>query len=38
LAADEDPLEADEQIPLEMHLPDDEASLQGGQENGEASS
>ena len=39
LTPDEDPLDGDEQIPLEMHLPEeDEAAPEEGQEGGEVNS
>jgi segregation and condensation protein B len=38
LMPEEDPLDGDEQIPLEMHLPEDEPQTEAGQESGEADS
>jgi segregation and condensation protein B len=38
LTPDEDPLDGDEQIPLEMHLPEDEPAPESGRESGEADS
>jgi hypothetical protein len=39
LTPDEDPLDGNEQIPLEMHLPDEEGSApEEGQEDGETNS
>jgi segregation and condensation protein B len=38
LAPDEDPLDGDEQIPLEMHLPEEEGAPEEGREDGESNS
>ena len=37
LTPDEDPLDGDEQMPLEMHLPEEEPAPEGGQGDGEPS-